>query len=292
MLTKKIMASGRNMTKMNINSASERLFAFTWACAIALIVTPLLAGCGNDSASGTAPADTASASSTIPPKPPPVAANPAPVAAAKPVYTLESSDDCTVDQDQPCRRISIVVPKGQSKAQIAADLTHAAQEAAASYGTVRGIVFARAEGTDKNGVYTAGRALFGSNEDTDRLYTPDAPAIDYVEAYFKPEASAPASTSRISETKRKRIYFESALAGDKAQHEADVAYPTDKMDNAEQQDQSQRNFAPNMTLERKLSDENDVTVKKHHHLTEDQYDAIQQEGAEKSWPTPDETKDQ
>lgn len=208
-----------------------------------------------------------------------------------PVYKLASSEDCTVDADEPCRRISIVVPKGQSKAQIATDLTHAAQEAAASYGTVRGIAFASAEGTDMNGPYSAGRAEWGPHELTDRPHTADAPSIDYVEDYFKPETPPPASVKRISEVQRKRIYYEIGLSEDKATHDADAQYPTDANDNAEQIDQSQRNVMPNAKMSNDLTEKYHARVQKRYHLSDAQFSAILGEGEDKHWPTPDPTKD-
>lgn len=254
-----------------------------------------LCGCGDDTPSSPPPAPTASsipaAAAPVPATAASSAAPPTPDASVKPVYTLDSSDDCTVDRDEPCRRISIVVPKGQSRAQIASDLAHAAQEAQASYGSVRGIVFARAEGTDKNGAYSAGRAVWGTNEGTDRLYTADSPSVDYVDDYFKPEAPAPASLHRLPESRRKRIYFEVGKAGDRAQHEADAAYPTGGGDNAEQVDQEQRNITPNMKMNSDLTEKYSQAVRKRYRLTGKQFDDIQAEGLEKHWPTPDEAKD-
>ena len=229
------------------------------------------------------PADQAVAPPGQPAAMPPAALD----ATVKPVYTLKSSEDCTVDRDQPCRRINIVVPKGESKAQIASDLSHAAQAAKESYGSVRGIAFASAEGTDQNSGYSAGRARWGSDEGTDRDYTPENPSIDYEDSYFRPEAPAQGIVAAIPESWRKQLYYDAGLAEDRATREAEAAYPTAGGDNAEQEDQAQRNYEPNMKMSQELTTKYQAEFQRRHHLTDDQYTAISVEGMTKHWLSPD-----
>ena len=232
--------------------------------------------------------------SASPPAAPSAAPAPQPQAVAEtPNYTLKSSEDCTVDADKPCRRIRIVVPKGQSKTLIAADLTDAAKQAASQYNSVRGIAFAYAAGTDTGGEYSAGRALWGPDENTDGEHSADAPQIDYVDDYFQPEKPARSSVTSIPEKERRRIVYEIGQAEDQADHEAEAAYPIDgsKANNAAEMDRMKNNVMPHADMSNRLEEKYHTRVQRRHHLTDQQFSDIMVEGAEKHWPTPDPSKD-
>lgn len=206
--------------------------------------------------------------------------------AVKPDYTLLSSDDCTVDVSEPCRRVKIAVPKGRSKPEIASDLTDATQKAASENGAARGIAFAYAEGTDTGGGYSAGRALWGTNEGTDTVHTADAPAIDYTDDYFQQEKPASSSVAGMPESRRREIAYQMAEYEDRARSAAEEKYPIDKNDTDEEMAQFRQNIQPNGNLRNRLEERYHARIRRKYHLTQKQFDDIMTEALEKRWPLP------
>lgn len=211
----------------------------------------------------------------------------------QPQYHEESSEDCTVG-GAPCRRVNFTVPKGLSRKTVEFNLRAAVEEAYNNFKAVRGIAFARTEGTDKDGPYSAGRVQWGTDDGSD---SPDAEAatvassirIDYEESYFKPETPAPRTVKRIPEARRKAIFYAIGLSEDRATREADAAYPTDL--NTTPADQSSQDVEPNAKMNSDLTEKYHGLVRKEYHISDDQFSDIMTEGIEKHWPTPDANKD-
>ena len=211
----------------------------------------------------------------------------------QPEYNEQSSEDCTVGA-APCRRVSFTVPKGLSKKKVECNLRAVVEEAYKKFNAVRGIAFAYAEGTDKNGPYSVGRVMWGSDDGTggpnvEAATVASSIQIDYEESYFQPEAPAPRIVKRIPEDRRKTIFYAIGLSEDRANHEAEAAYPTNL--NTTSEEQSSQDVEPNAKMNNDLSEEYHGLVRKKYHISEDQFSSIMAEGSEKHWPTPDPEKD-
>lgn len=201
-------------------------------------------------------------------------------------YHEDSSEDCTVGA-ATCRRVSFTVPKGLSKKAVEYNLRFAVEEAYKKFNAVRGIAFARAEGTDKDGPYSVGRVMWGS--DVDAATTARSISIDYEESYFKPETPASRTVRRIPEDRRKAIFYAIGLLEDRANHEAEATYPTDL--NTNSSDQARQDVEPNAEMNNTLTEKYHGLVRKKYHISEDQFGSIMSEGVQKHWPAPDPQKD-
>jgi hypothetical protein len=193
-------------------------------------------------------------------------------------------------------RARIMVPPGLDAATLEANIRHAAKTLYERDHPTGMFVFAYKEGTDVNGIYTAGRCDFHpvSKDKHDPTVTlKDCRAeIDLQDSYFQAVVSKPEGTDddvwkavhqKLREQQRKAIYYEIGTAGNKATAEAAKRYPDTSgirgqafIDRVGKRNQ----------LEEDLTKRYETAAGKKHQLTYAEVQAIKSEGDLANWPLP------
>jgi hypothetical protein len=191
-------------------------------------------------------------------------------------------------------RARIVVPAGLDREALEANIRHAAKTLYDRDHPTGMFVFAYKEGTDVNGVYTAGRCDFhpiSKDKHDPTLSLEDCEAkIDFADTYFQATVFEPKSTGdtkpdqeKVGEKQRRSIYYEIGVANDRATAEAERKYPD--ILNAGQKVMIDQIGKRNQ-LEEDLIKRYETSIAKKHRLTYAEVQAIRSEGMRAHWPLP------
>lgn len=215
-------------------------------------------------------------------------------------------------------RAKIAVPGGLSRAELMAQIRHAARALYEQHHPTGMFVFAYQEGTDTSGEYTAGRCDFapknhGSKYVADRPLDQYEAKIDLADFYFNGAGQstisepkrAPASAdalfakwareqghdpdtrarlqARLSEDQRRAIYYEIAEANDRATAEANLRYPENPQGGTKA---FIRRIGKRNQLEEDLIKRYETGVARRHRLTYREVRGIRYEGMMNHWPMP------
>lgn len=198
------------------------------------------------------------------------------VAATIPAYSVVSSEDET-EGGRARSRIKVVIhDTTASMDQVRAAL----EEAARSQGKDAVVAFGNWPGTDTNGAYTAGRLLWSADGQGWQPGFKD-PGPDFEPGHLYVPSKPGASAARLSEAKRREIYYRLGAASIRASNEADARYPITVGDAV-----FKENMKPNSELQDRLQGKYEAAVRRRYRLSRAQQEDIQTEGATASWPAP------
>ena len=204
-------------------------------------------------------------------------------------------------------RARIVVPAGLNRGTLEANIRDAAKTLYDRDHPTGMFVFAYKDGTDVNGVYTAGRCDFhpiskDKHDPTMKLEDCEA-KIDLADNYFQVAVAEPKSTGdakldqtmgtdqaawkaaqeKVGEKDTRGIYYEIGSANDRATAEAERKYPD--ILNAGQQAMIDQIGKRNQ-LEEDLTKRYETAIAKKHRVTYEEVQAIKREGMLANWPLP------